>query len=49
MEQNNLNKDVFTIEEIKALKQLARREIEKKEQHKKKSKVYKKIINWCDY
>lgn len=49
MEQNNLNKDVFTIEEIKALKLLARREIEKKEQYKKKSKVYKKIINWCDY
>ena len=49
MEQEDSNKIIFTDEEIEALKLLARREIEKKEQHKKKSKVYKKIINWCDY
>lgn len=48
-DENKLNEDIFTEEEIEALKLLARREIEKKEQYKKKSKVYKKIINWCDY
>ena len=45
----NKKDNIFTEEEIEALKLLARREIKKKEQHKKKSKVYKKIINWYDY